>query len=344
MVSQGYSPQAQRMYRKYILRPLVILFLISLSLVLLSRLDLAGAPLLSISGWISYPLTGLFSLLVVYSLSMELFEWIRAKHSWKRLGRKAVYRLEFGEGGIIFDASRLTPKPRWTDLSQYKTTDRLYALSKDRVWLAIPKRVFHSEEQEERFWDIVEWLLPPGTTVGPELLDRWAESKSPPIKQVRLVSFNGIGTFLRSWKHYPDGTSEATVWACLLYLPLFPLKKCRLRVLSGPDSEPHISLTQLILGVLNPHDAIKDSYELIERCRIEPREVLNTYLYTYIRMPLILFVPLCLVILCLKCAVWLFADGSVIPAIVGAALTLAWFGFLLAMLAQELHKSRGGRV
>src|SRR5436190_1460781 len=49
---------------------------------------------------------------------------------------------------------------------------------------------------------------------------------------VTVGTINGIGTGFRSWSHNPDGTSEAIVWFCVLYLPIFPITQYKLFILS----------------------------------------------------------------------------------------------------------------
>jgi len=170
------------------------------------------------------------------------------------------------------------------------------------------------------------------------------ELNEPPIRQVQpfhapsVSCFNGIGTRLLGWKHHPDGTATATTWFTILYAPIFPGSRYRL-VSPSVDEEPKISAGQIAQAFL-PIKRLYTEYEFIEAMPLSGQEVLRTYLFAYIWLPIILFMPLA--------AIFYLQpkhdpnDGSTMGGVIAISLMCVWFGYALFVMATLLHRTRGG--
>src|SRR5215510_15260372 len=104
----------------------------------------------------------------------------------------------------------------------------------------------------------------------------------------RLFTFNGIGSRLLGWKHYEDGTATATVWFSVLWLPIFPISRQRLVSPTYQDLNQKISRGWQFFFVLNHMAVFRSSYTFLGRLPLEGGEVLWTYLFSYILLPMIL--------------------------------------------------------
>src|SRR5262245_57841833 len=52
-----------------------------------------------------------------------------------------------------------------------------------------------------------------------------------PRSQACMSTFHGCGISYYGWRHADDGTAVATKWITVLWLPVFPLHRERIRVL-----------------------------------------------------------------------------------------------------------------
>jgi hypothetical protein len=154
-----------------------------------------------------------------------------------------------------------------------------------------------------------------------------------------VYCLNGIGTRLLGWRHHQDGTATASTWFTFFYAPIFPGSRYRLAFPDSVDQEPNISFSQIFQAFL-PIKRLYAEYEFIEQLPLSGKEVLRTYLYAYLWLPIILFVPL---------AVILFLlpkhdpnDGSTMGGVISISLMLVWFGYVLFVLSSLLHRTRGG--
>ena len=172
----------------------------------------------------------------------------------------------------------------------------------------------------------------------PELID-------PPVREVQpfdppsVFCFNGIGTRLLGWKHHSDGTATATTWFTLLYAPIFPGSRYRLASPTSIDEEAKISPGQIVQAFL-PIKRLDAEYEFIEQMPLSGKEVLGTYLFAYIWLPIILFMPLVAIL-------YLLPkhdpnDGSTMGGVIAISLMCVWFGYALFVMATLLHRTRGG--
>lgn len=339
-----HTPCTWREDVRVVYKPLAAFSAKCLGAALLAHLISFALPLVMLLAWVLYLVAALGFLAVIYFAVFAIRTYRILRKSWRQVGRPATYKLVLDEDGVLFETARPSDNFRWPALTRYHETERLHILCYEKSILGIPKRALHDVSQEIKFWRTVRHLLPEGAVPPrPPKVCLGRRPTAPPVKLVPVRSFNGIGTALRSWKHFADGTAEAILWVCFLYLPLFPVKKYRVRVLSQPDREPRFSLRQLIVGLLSPHSGVHDAYEMIAGCPLEASEILNTYLYTYLWMPLLLALPLGLTFFVGKGMSWLFVDGSAIQTVTVGLLIHAWIGFCLFMLARELHRSRGGQ-
>ena len=87
------------------------------------------------------------------------------------------------------------------------------------------------------------------------------------------MRINGIGTTLLGIsKPDGEGISTATKWFTFVFLPIFPIRRMRVRFL--------------------PHKGSGFSYQIISNERLVLAELLKTLLYCWVLIPLIGFAPL----------------------------------------------------
>src|SRR5687768_5231220 len=125
-----------------------------------------------------------------------------------------------------------------------------------------------------------------------------------------MSTINGIGTTRYDWNHFPDGTAEATLWFVFAFLPVLPIKRQRLRVVSeGLDQPSAIGVGLATLGVAAGYaEGFNTRLELIGPVPMNWRGALRTYAYGYILVPLIaLAVP----VVVGWCGLWLLERSGV---------------------------------
>ena len=156
-----------------------------------------------------------------------------------------------------------------------------------------------------------------------------------------MSTINGIGTRHLSWQHQDDGSSYATVWICIFYLPIFPLKRHHLKVLNEANREKVIGVKEVI-AALSPHKEVVDKYNILEELPLNRKEVLNTYLYAWLIHPLAMAAPFI--------AMWIFVKlfsgfikNKEWMLWVFTVWILASFGFVMIYASTLFHKSRGAK-
>lgn len=105
-----------------------------------------------------------------------------------------------------------------------------------------------------------------------------------------MSNVSGFGTLYYGWKHSADGTGTATKWITILWLPVIPLFREKLRVLTNFKEDSKNIRAELGGLVLSQ----QDKYERIGRLPLSINEILVTYLKAYIGLPIILIGPLVL--------------------------------------------------
>ncbi len=151
-----------------------------------------------------------------------------------------------------------------------------------------------------------------------------------------MSSFYGIGTNYLGWKVGEDGVPTATEWFVVFYLPIVPIGRKRLYVVSLEDSVGGIP------GI-NGTFTLSGKYRILEDLPIKFSEVLWTYFFGYVLVPLILMVPLLVIVPYFqwydsqdKLKVTLVQDLTAIMLIV--IFPMVYVGVILATL---LHRTRG---
>ena len=130
------------------------------------------------------------------------------------------------------------------------------------------------------------------------------------------MRISGIGvTLLGVSNKQPDGTATATWWFTFLYLPVLPVRRVRVRFL--------------------PHKGSGISFEEISDEDRIASEILKTYLYGWILIPLLIFWPLILSIVMNNLAAKLPQPWQ-IPAVV---FMIVWIlGWILILLSWHEKK------
>ena len=108
-----------------------------------------------------------------------------------------------------------------------------------------------------------------------------------------LRSINGIGTSLRGWSHRPDGTAFATEWFVLVYLPILPLRRFHVRVLTDFANEPFVP-APAEGGWIQGGFSWSDPVEVLARLPLSWPEIGWTYWRAYALVPLLCVWPILL--------------------------------------------------
>lgn len=154
-----------------------------------------------------------------------------------------------------------------------------------------------------------------------------------------MSTLNGFGTLYYGWRHAQDGTATATKWFAISWVPLIPLYREHLRVLTDFNNDHKnvkAELGGLVVGTV-------DKYDVLERLPLSLQEVAITLAKTYIGLPLLLIGPAILLVMIMKT---LKAAGiDVKPGTTAFQIYIG--GFLLALLnflwqsVRSIRKARG---
>lgn len=103
-----------------------------------------------------------------------------------------------------------------------------------------------------------------------------------------MSTLNGFGTSLRGWNHQPDGTAFATSWVVFSYLPIVPLRRYHVRVLTDFGNEPFVPAP-----APGAHFGISwvEPVAVLAPLPISWREIGLTYLRAYVLVPLLCIWP-----------------------------------------------------
>jgi hypothetical protein len=117
-----------------------------------------------------------------------------------------------------------------------------------------------------------------------------------------MATINGIGTMYYGWRHSENQPSTATKWFTLFYLPILPLGRYALEVLTDFSSENLVSTSSASSGgVATQYDYIKT----ISKTPLAWKEIARTYINAYILLPLLVTWPIPLIFVILP---WLFSS------------------------------------
>jgi hypothetical protein len=101
-----------------------------------------------------------------------------------------------------------------------------------------------------------------------------------------MSSINGFGTTYYGWRHFDDGTATATKWMSVSWLPIFPLHRQRLRVLTDfKKNELKAEAGGLFVSQV-------DRFEFLEKLPLSAKEVGITLGKTYLGFPALVVVPM----------------------------------------------------
>jgi hypothetical protein len=109
-----------------------------------------------------------------------------------------------------------------------------------------------------------------------------------------MATFNGIGTGLLGWRHQDDGLSTATLWFTVVYLPVIPLRRFRVRNLTDFDAERSPTWFEVV-AALGGGVSWTDPVDTLERLPLSWREIAGTYLRCYALIPLLCLWPVAVV-------------------------------------------------
>lgn len=111
-----------------------------------------------------------------------------------------------------------------------------------------------------------------------------------------MSSINGFGTLYYGWRHFQDGTSTATKWLALFYIPVIPLQRHTLKVLTDFTHEG-VQVKPIAGGLLGVSASQMNHYLIVKKTPLVLREAFITYLKTYVVLPILMFWPFCLAVL-----------------------------------------------
>ena len=104
-----------------------------------------------------------------------------------------------------------------------------------------------------------------------------------------MSSKDGFGTSYYGWRHLADGTATATKWVTVSWLPVIPLHRQRLRVLTN-FANPELKLRAGRLTVAK-FDQV-DRYQFLEKLPLSAKEIGTTLCKTYLGLPAIFLLPM----------------------------------------------------
>jgi hypothetical protein len=102
-----------------------------------------------------------------------------------------------------------------------------------------------------------------------------------------MSTLNGFGTLFYGWRHLPGQASTATKWLSAFYVPLIPVGRYQLKVLTDFSSE-RTQVRTTPVGLLASQ---RNHFEILERTPLSWREVLLTYVNTFVGLPFLMFAP-----------------------------------------------------
>jgi len=110
-----------------------------------------------------------------------------------------------------------------------------------------------------------------------------------------MSTLNGFGTLYYGWRHASDGTATATKWLAVSWVPVIPLQRQHLRVLTDFEKpqQPKAGLGGLVVSQT-------DHYQIIADTPLSAKEIALTLAKTYIGLPALLFAPMLVVALFMK--------------------------------------------
>lgn len=132
-----------------------------------------------------------------------------------------------------------------------------------------------------------------------------------------MATLNGFGTMFYGWKHQPGEYSTATKWLAAFYIPLIPIGRYRLAVLTDFARET-TKIRATPVGLIASQE---DRFDVAGKTSLSWTEVLRTYLNAFIGLPALMFGPVAVL--------WLLSSMPWFPHYHSDAETPVWFTALL---------------
>lgn len=105
-----------------------------------------------------------------------------------------------------------------------------------------------------------------------------------------MSTYGGFGSLYYGWRHRPDGTSTATKWLAVFYIPVVPLRRDHVKVLTDFEND-RIGVQSLAGGLLGTALTQTDYFQVLERLPLSFSEVGLTYAKTFLGLPLLMAFP-----------------------------------------------------
>lgn len=102
-----------------------------------------------------------------------------------------------------------------------------------------------------------------------------------------MATLNGFGTMFYGWKHQAQEHSSATKWLTIFYIPIVPLGRYRLKVLTDFGRE-RTRVRATPAGVLASQE---NRFDIAEKTAMNWAEVLQTYAKTFVGLPILMVAP-----------------------------------------------------
>ena len=153
-----------------------------------------------------------------------------------------------------------------------------------------------------------------------------------------MSTVNGFGTRYYGWGHCQDGTSTATKWITAFYVPVVPLERHSLKVVTDFDNDP-VHVEPIAGGAFGISASQLDHYAILGKTQLIAFEILVTYVKAYVLLPILMVLPLALVILFSK-TFGTFPDSPAAKLIAATASVLTLFS-ALGWPVWAIRRSRG---
>jgi hypothetical protein len=153
-----------------------------------------------------------------------------------------------------------------------------------------------------------------------------------------MSTVNGIGTLRYGWDHHPDGTASATLWFVIGFLPVVPLRRERLCVVSdGLEPSRAIDVAGAALGAaVGVGTGFRSQLQVLQKEPIQLAGILRTYFFGFVVTPLLAFgAPLVGVwasVRILELLKFNMREYGVYVAITLGIASVAWAGVVIAKI------------
>lgn len=110
-----------------------------------------------------------------------------------------------------------------------------------------------------------------------------------------MSTLNGMGTTRYDWESNGDGTANSTVWFVVFFLPVFPLRRERVRVL--PTEKKRDGALNILAVIAGYGSGFETQIQILDSIPNSIGRILKTYLLAYIGVPVLaIFLPILLMV------------------------------------------------